>query len=78
MPSVEISLAPTNIEATSDMIDAVNVLRAKNTDPATSKNLYDDSEFDKAKDKTTFRQFNDACGRVKNFYAQQHTLQTVA
>ncbi|GKZ36007.1 hypothetical protein AbraIFM66950_006880, partial [Aspergillus brasiliensis] len=78
MPSVEIQQAPANIEATSDMIDAVNVLKTKSTDQKTPKDLYDDSEFDKAKDKTNFRQFNDACDRVKNFYAQQHTLQTVA
>lgn len=45
---------------------------------ATSSDLYDASEFDQAKDKTTFRQFNDAEDRVKRFYAQQHTLQTVA
>jgi inositol oxygenase len=62
---------PTSIEATSDSVDAVNVLK-------TSKGLHDKSEFDQAKDKTTFRQFNDAGDRVKNFYAQQHTLQTVA
>ncbi|KAJ9197336.1 hypothetical protein DTO164E3_5769 [Paecilomyces variotii] len=38
--------------------------------------LYDESEFDRTKDKATFRQFEDACDRVKKFYAQQHTLQT--
>ncbi|KAL2865721.1 DUF706-domain-containing protein [Aspergillus lucknowensis] len=42
-----------------------------------SRNIGDDSEFDRDKDKTNFPQFEDACDdRVKNFYAQQHTLQT--
>ncbi|KAJ5281029.1 hypothetical protein N7478_006401 [Penicillium angulare] len=39
--------------------------------------LYDESEFDKSKDKSNVRQFDEACVK-KNFYAQQHTLQTVA
>ncbi|KAL4940039.1 hypothetical protein BDV06DRAFT_213810 [Aspergillus oleicola] len=67
-------IQPTNIEAVSDDIDAVNVLKAN----LKNKDLYDEPEFDKAMDKSTFRQFEDACDRVKNFYAQQHTLQTVA
>lgn len=62
-----------NIEATSDSIDAVNVLKATK-----QSGLYDAPEFDQAKDKTVFRQFEDAQDRVKTFYAQQHTLQTVA
>ncbi|KAJ5726126.1 uncharacterized protein N7483_007483 [Penicillium malachiteum] len=70
---IDIPQAPKNIEVTSDNIDAVNVIKGKAT-----KDLYDASEFDQAKDKTGFRQFNDACDRVKNFYAQQHTLKTVA
>ncbi|KAJ6042757.1 uncharacterized protein N7446_013823 [Penicillium canescens] len=76
MVSAALHSASTNIEATSDNIDAVNVLKTNAKQAA--KELYDESEFDKAKDKTTFRQFNDACDQVKNFYAQQHTLQTVA
>ncbi|KAL4928762.1 uncharacterized protein BDV17DRAFT_281865 [Aspergillus undulatus] len=63
-----------SIEAVSDKIDAVNVSKAN----LQAKDLYDESEFDKEKDKTSFRQFEDACDRVKNFYSQQHTLQTVA
>ncbi|GFF51193.1 inositol oxygenase 1 [Aspergillus lentulus] len=76
MVSAVLHPSSTNIEATSDNIDAVNVLKANAQQAA--KDLYEESEFDKAKDKTTFRQFNDACDRVRNFYAQQHTLQTVA
>ncbi|CAI6095297.1 unnamed protein product [Clonostachys chloroleuca] len=65
-----------NIETTSDNIDAVNILKAPGAPKQSA--LYDASEFDEAKDKSTFRQFLDAEDRVKNFYATQHTLQTVA
>ncbi|KAK7222868.1 hypothetical protein V2G26_010871 [Clonostachys chloroleuca] len=64
-----------NIETTSDNIDAVNILKAPGAPKQSA--LYDASEFDEAKDKSTFRQFLDAEDRVKNFYATQHTLQTV-
>src|ERR1700722_5629189 len=44
----------------------VNVLKGK---------LWDDrSEFDKGKDKTQFRQYQDACDRVKSFYKEQHGM----
>ncbi|KIW27567.1 uncharacterized protein PV07_07296 [Cladophialophora immunda] len=36
------------------------------------------SKFDAEKDKTQFRQYETACDRVKNFYLEQHTKQTVA
>jgi len=36
------------------------------------------SEFDANKDKTQFRQYEEACDRVKNFYREQHEKQTVA
>jgi hypothetical protein len=32
----------------------------------------DESEFDAKKDKAQFRQYEDACDRVKNFYKEQH------
>ena len=32
----------------------------------------DESEFDANKDKAQFRQYEDACDRVKNFYKEQH------
>jgi inositol oxygenase len=71
------------LEATSDMIDDVNVLKAamkvKNgTATAEEKEIYAQSEFDASKDKTQFRQYEAACDRVKNFYAEQHQKQTVA
>jgi inositol oxygenase len=36
------------------------------------------SEFDAEKDKTQFRQYEEACDRVKSFYREQHEKQTVA
>ena len=32
----------------------------------------DASQFDASKDKTTFRQYEEACDRVKNFYREQY------
>ncbi|KAI0427655.1 DUF706-domain-containing protein [Xylaria sp. FL1042] len=63
------------LEATSDNIDKVNVLKdqMKQKEEWTSK-----SKFDSEKDKTQFRQYEDACDRVKAFYKEQHTNQTVA
>jgi inositol oxygenase len=63
------------LEELSDDIDAVNILKANMQQ---GKGLYEASEFDKDKDKTQFRQYEDACDRVKNFYKEQHTKQTVA
>lgn len=63
------------LEELSDAIDEVNVLKTAVTE---EKGLYEESEFDKSKDKTVFRQYEDACDRVKNFYKEQHTKQTVA
>lgn len=55
------------LENISDAIDDVNVIK------------YDSkSKFDSSKDKTTFRQYEDACDRVRNFYREQHEKQTVA
>lgn len=73
------------LEETSDAIDAVNVLKAdaaKKLQEAlangSTENLDDDSKFDADKDKTQFRQYDDACDRVKAFYKEQHEKQTVA
>lgn len=54
----------------SDAVDDVNVQMLKLWD--------DESEFDTEKDKARFRQYDDACDRVKNFYKEQHEKQTVA
>jgi inositol oxygenase len=71
------------LEATSDAVDEVNVLKAamrvKNgTATQDEVDLYEKSQFDADKDKTQFRQYEDACDRVKNFYREQHEKQTVA
>jgi inositol oxygenase len=67
------------LEEMSDAIDEVNVLKANmKKEQEQEKGLYEESEFDKSKDKTGFRQYEDACDRVKNFYQEQHTKQTVA
>ncbi|RDA87454.1 hypothetical protein CP532_2795 [Ophiocordyceps camponoti-leonardi (nom. inval.)] len=56
-----------DIDTISDAIDDVNCIK------------YDAaSAFDSNKDKTNFRQYNDACDRVKTFYQTQHERQTVA
>ncbi len=63
------------LEATSDNIDKVNILK----DRLKQKQEWDaKSKFDAEKDKTQFRQYEDACDRVKTFYKEQHTKQTVA
>ena len=71
------------LEATSDGIDEVNVLKAalkvkQGTATQKEKDICEKSQFDADKDKTQFRQYEDACDRVKNFYAEQHKKQTVA
>ncbi|BEI83069.1 hypothetical protein CcaverHIS002_0309370 [Cutaneotrichosporon cavernicola] len=62
----------TKLDVISDEIDEVNILKLKERDAFTSE-----SKFDSEKDKTTFRQYEDACDRVKNFYAEQHAKQTL-
>jgi len=71
------------LEALSDDIDRVNVLKAtlkvkQGTATQEEKDIYERSQFDAEKDKTQFRQYEEACDRVKNFYREQHEKQTVA
>ena len=69
------------LEAISDAVDEVNVLKAKAAQKQAEINnvQYDSqSNFDAQKDKAQFRQYESACDRVKNFYREQHTKQTVA
>ncbi|KAH8082825.1 myo-inositol oxygenase [Cristinia sonorae] len=62
-----------DLETVSDAIDEVNKLKG-----SVAARAWDEaSEFDTAKDKQTFRQYEDACDRVKNFYKEQHEKQTV-
>jgi inositol oxygenase len=71
------------LEALSDDIDQVNVLKAalkvkQGTATQKEKDIYEQSQFDADKNKTQFRQYEEACDRVKNFYREQHEKQTVA
>ena len=68
------------LEETSDKIDTVNVLKAtlKEDQAQSEKDIHEKAEFDAGKDKTQFRQYKEACDRVKNFYREQHEKQTVA
>ncbi|KAH7376736.1 hypothetical protein B0T11DRAFT_23775 [Plectosphaerella cucumerina] len=70
------------LEQVEDAIEHVNVVKGKPPAPAPSTKADDTdytgaSKFDEDKDKTTFRQYEDACDRVKTFYAEQHAKQTV-
>ncbi|CAK9786792.1 myo-inositol oxygenase [Cutaneotrichosporon oleaginosum] len=65
--------AASKLDAISDEVDEVNILKLKEKEAFTSE-----SKFDAEKDKATFRQYEDACDRVKNFYAEQHAKQTLA
>lgn len=64
----------TLLESTSDSIDAVNVLK----DTLRKKSKAAAAAFAAQKDTNEFRQYANACSRVKNFYRTQHTKQTVA
>lgn len=66
------------LEDLSDEIDEINVRKDQARKQMAERNMTDESEFDKEKDKTKFRQYEDASDRVKNFYLEQHTKQTVA
>ncbi|KAK5244544.1 hypothetical protein LTR40_012283, partial [Exophiala xenobiotica] len=66
-------------EALCDEIEAADIA----ADQATKQNVHQQNEedwspsqFDAEKDKTQFRQYENACDRVKNFYKEQHTKQT--
>ncbi|KAH9923436.1 myo-inositol oxygenase [Epithele typhae] len=61
------------LDTISDAVDEVNVLKGKQP----SKEWDNASKFDANKDKATFRRYEEACDRVKNFYREQHEKQTV-
>lgn len=86
LPSAESLPTPPNgqaLEATSDDIDTVNVL--KGTLIKSSPQTADDSSEEtrplkksKSKSKSQFRQYTTATTRVQTFYTLQHTNQTVS
>ena len=65
------------LEATSDNIDTVNYLKGLAVS-STNEDIHAVSQFDSEKDKAQFRQYDEACDRVKAFYKEQHEKQTVA
>lgn len=63
------------LDATSDKIDEVNVLKGQLKGDAAA---FDEaSKFDETKEKETFRNYEDAKDHVKVFYAEQHAKQTL-
>ncbi|KAJ3508803.1 hypothetical protein NLJ89_g5553 [Agrocybe chaxingu] len=70
MPNTVTSTSGRELDAVSDAIDEVNVIKGKMWD--------DKSEFDEGLDKARFRDYDAACDRVKAFYKEQHEKQTVA
>lgn len=79
MPSVAEAKA---FDVVADAVDEVNVLKGKVSHGAahakSTPSWDDESLFDKTKEKTVFRQYDEACDRVKQFYREQHEKQTVA
>ncbi|KAM5543605.1 hypothetical protein V8D89_002856 [Ganoderma adspersum] len=59
------------LDTISDAVDEVNKLKGK------AAKWDEQSKFDVEKDKNNFRQYDEACDRVKNFYREQHEKQTV-
>ncbi|KXN83087.1 Inositol oxygenase [Leucoagaricus sp. SymC.cos] len=57
------------LEASSDAVDEVNQLKGRLWNSA--------AKFSEDKDTTTFRQYSEACDRVKLFYREQHAKQTL-
>jgi len=66
------------LEAVSDAVDAINIHKAFAEAVVEGPSFDAQSRFDVEKDKDSFRQYDDACDRVKSFYAEQHAKQTVA
>ncbi|KEY71940.1 hypothetical protein S7711_07089 [Stachybotrys chartarum IBT 7711] len=64
------------LEETEDAIDTVNILKSNHLADESAYN--EQPKFDEGKDKATFRQYQDACDRVKTFYREQHEKQTMA
>ena len=75
-PSAYVASIPSDrdglaLESTSDNIDAVNILTAN---MKKDRDMHEKSLFDAEKDKSQFRQYQDACDRVKKFYREQHEI----
>ena len=68
------------LEAMVDEIEEINIKKdqALKKKQQIEAEMHAASEFDAEKDKTQFRQYEDASDTVKKFYLEQHTKQTVA
>jgi inositol oxygenase len=64
------------LEAVSDLVDEVNVIKGRPQLSFTPA-FDEQSQFDGQKDKAAFRQYEDACDRIKSFYKEQHEKQTM-
>jgi inositol oxygenase len=66
------------LEELVDEIEEINIKKDQAMKKQQQAAMEDASVFDTEKDKTQFRQYESASDRVKNFYLEQHTKQTVA
>ena len=68
------------LEAMVDEIEEINIKKdqAMKKKQQIEAEMHAASEFDAEKDKTQFRQYEDASDAVKKFYLEQHSKQTVA
>lgn len=75
---LSLRLVPVPVAVVSDasaFFCAVNLLKDRfgnGTAQTVATAWGDDSAFDKAKQKSIFRQYDEACDRVKRFYCEQH------
>lgn len=67
-----------DLESLCDEIEHINVQKDQARKEMKERGLYDATEFDAGRDKTQFRQYEEANDRVKNFYREQHLKQTAA
>ncbi|KAH7345328.1 DUF706-domain-containing protein [Rhizoctonia solani] len=65
------------LDEVSDAIDDVNIAKLKAQAQEDVAAWDSEAKFDTEKDKATFRDYEAACDRVKSFYKEQHTKQTV-
>ncbi|KAB5594272.1 hypothetical protein CTheo_2353 [Ceratobasidium theobromae] len=65
------------LDQVSDAVDDVNIAKLKAQAQADMAAWDTAAQFDTEKDKAAFRDYEAACDRVKAFYKEQHTKQTV-
>ncbi|KAG8790386.1 hypothetical protein FRC12_012025 [Ceratobasidium sp. 428] len=65
------------LDEVSDAVDDVNIAKLKALARAEMGDWESAAQFDSEKNKDTFRDYEAACERVKSFYREQHTKQTV-